>query len=393
MNLTESIRVALDSISSNLLRSILTTLGIMIGIMAVIAVVAVGQGGQQTIMKEMDKFGSNLFQIMLDWRRDEPPTGNEFTMQDLEIIKTNVPELKYLLPCASSYSQIKKGSQTKTAQILGTEADYARLHPLDITAGRFLTNSDCQSRRRVAVIDEEMAQELFPRDNPLGKRILIGNQSLIICGLVKSDSSPLALGTKYVYIPIRVWLDIYPEGNISYIEGSTRNLEDITLAMQNSIKILEKRHRNEDIYQGVDMEQQIKAVNKVTGVMTLVIGIIAGFSLLVGGIGVMNIMLVSVTERTREIGLRMALGARRRDILLQFLIEAVVLCLLGGIIGMVLGIGCAFLIAALAKWPPLISWTTILLAFAFSATIGIIFGILPANQAANMDPIEALRRD
>jgi len=393
MNLTESIRIALDSITSNLLRSILTTLGIMIGIMAVIAVVAVGQGGQQTIMKEMDKFGSNLFQIMLDWRRDEPPTGNEFTMQDIEIIKANVPELKYLLPCASSYSQIKKGSQIKTAQILGTEADYARLHPLDITVGRFLTKSDCQSRRRVAVIDEEMARELYPRDNPLGKRILIGNQSLAICGLVKSDSSPLALGTKYVYIPVRVWLDIYPDGNISYIEGSTSNLEDITVAMQNSIKILEKRHRNEGLYQGVDMEQQIKAVNKVTGVMTLVIGIIAGFSLLVGGIGVMNIMLVSVTERTREIGLRMALGARRRDILLQFLIEAIVLCLLGGVLGMLLGIGCAFLIAALAKWPPLISWTTILLAFTFSAAIGIIFGILPANQAANLDPIEALRRD
>lgn len=393
MNLTESIRLALDSITSNLLRSILTTLGIMIGITAVIAVVAVGQGGQQTIMKEMDKFGSNLFQIMLDWRRDEPPTGNEFTMQDLEIIRANIPELKYLLPCASSYSKIKKGSQVKTAQILGTEADYARLHPLDITAGRFLTKSDCQSRRRVAVIDEEMAKELFPRDNPLGKRILIGNQSMVICGLVKSDSSPLALGTKFVYIPVRVWLDIYPDGNISYIEGSTHNLKDITIAMQNSIKILEKRHRNDNVYQGVDMEQQIKAVNKVTGVMTLVIGIIAGFSLLVGGIGVMNIMLVSVTERTREIGLRMALGARRRDILSQFLIEAIVLCLLGGVIGMLLGIGCAFLIAALAKWPPLISWTTILLAFTFSAAIGIIFGILPANQAANLDPIEALRRD
>lgn len=393
MNLGESIWVAWNSIRANMLRSILTTLGIMIGITAVIAVVAVGQGGQQSIMKEMEKFGSNLFQIMVDWRRDELPTGREFTMEDIDIIKANVPEVQYLLPCANSYSNVKGGNKVKTAQILGTEADYAHLHPLEITAGRFLTNSDCQGRRRVAVIDEEMARELFPRSSALGKRIVLGNQTLVICGLVKAESSPFSMGIKYVYIPTRVWLDIYPDSNIAYIEGGTRNPEEVKVALQNSIKILEKRHRSEGLYQGFDMEQQIQAVNKVTGVMTLVIGIIAGFSLLVGGIGVMNIMLVSVTERTREIGLRMALGARRRDILIQFLIEAIVLCLLGGIIGMALGIGGAFLISALAKWPPLVSWTTVLLAFSFSAAIGIIFGILPANQAANLDPIEALRRD
>lgn len=393
MNLSESIRVALDSIKANLLRSVLTTLGIMIGITAVIAVVAVGQGGQQSILKEMEKFGSNLFQISVDWRRDELPTGNEFNMQDIEIIKANVPEVQYLLPGAGAYTQVKGQNKSKTAQVRGTEADYARLHPLEMTAGRFLTESDCQGRRRVAVIDEDLARELFPRDNAIGKRIIIDNQVLVVCGLVKAESSLFASGTKYVYIPTRVWLDIYPKGNISYLEGGTRNPEEVKTAMQSSIKILERRHRSENLYEGFDMEQEIAAVNKVTGVMTLVIGIIAGFSLLVGGIGVMNIMLVSVTERTREIGLRMALGARRRDILIQFLIEAIVLCLLGGIIGMALGIGGAFLISALAKWPPLVSWTTILLAFTFSAAIGIIFGILPANQAANLDPIEALRRD
>lgn len=393
MNLGESIRVAWDSIRANMLRSILTTLGIMIGITAVIAVVAVGQGGQQSIMKEMEQFGSNLFYITMDWRRDELPTGREFTMNDIEIIKANVPELEYLLPCAQTFSTIKSRDKVKTAQVFGTEADYAHLHPLEITAGRFLNNSDCLGKRRVVVIDEELAQELFPRTSALGKRIIIDNQTMVVCGLLKADNSIFGMGTKVIYIPMRVWLDIYPGGSISYIEGGTRSPEEVKTAMQSSVKILEKRHHSKDLYQGVDMEQEIQAVNKVTGVMTLVIGIIAGFSLLVGGIGVMNIMLVSVTERTREIGLRMALGARRRDILIQFLIEAIVLCLLGGIIGMALGIGGAFLISALAKWPPLVSWTTVLLAFTFSATIGIIFGILPANQAANLDPIEALRRD
>jgi putative ABC transport system permease protein len=393
MNLSESIRIALDSIRANLMRSVLTTLGIMIGITAVIAVVAVGQGGQQSILKEMEKFGSNLFQISVDWRRDELPTGNEFNMQDIEIIKANVPEVQYLLPGVSSYTQVKGGTKSKTAQVRGTEADYARLHPLEMAAGRFLTESDCQGRRKVAVVDEDLARELFPRDNAIGKRIVIDNQGLVICGLVKAESSLFGSGTKSVYIPTRVWLDIYPEDNISYLEGGGRTPGEVKTAMESSIKILEKRHRSEDLYEGYTMEQEMAAVNQVTGVMTLVIGIIAGLSLLVGGIGVMNIMLVSVTERTREIGLRMALGARRRNILTQFLIEAVVLCLLGGIIGMALGIGGAFLISALAKWPPLISWTTVLLAFTFSAAIGIIFGILPANKAANLDPIDALRRD
>ena len=265
MNLGESIWVAWDSIRANMLRSILTTLGIMIGITAIIAVVAVGQGGQQSIMKEMEKFGSNLFQIMVDWRRDELPTGREFTMEDIDIIKANVPEVQYLLPCANSYSNVKGGNQVKTAQILGTEADYAHLHPLEITAGRFLTNSDCQGRRRVAVIDEDMAQELFPRTSALGKRIMLGNQTLVICGLVKAESSPFSMGIKYVYIPTRVWLDIYPDSNIAYIEGGTRNPEEVKVAMQNSIKILEKRHRSEGLYQGFDMEQQIRPLIRLPG--------------------------------------------------------------------------------------------------------------------------------
>jgi len=162
-------------------------------------------------------------------------------------------------------------------------------------------------------------------------------------------------------------------------------------AADQAVKILERRHRAEGIYINETLEQQMEMISEVTGVLTLIIGSIAAISLLVGGIGVMNIMLVSVTERTREIGIRMALGARRRDILLQFLIEAIVLCLIGGIIGTALGVGGAFLVAKLAQWPPLISWSTILLAFLFSAGVGIVFGLLPANKASQLDPIEALR--
>jgi putative ABC transport system permease protein len=195
-----------------------------------------------------------------------------------------------------------------------------------------------------------------------------------------------------VYIPIQTWQELFFP-SIANLEGSAVAREDVETALSQAIKVLERRHRLPDHYAGESMEQAMQMANKFTGIITLIIGAIAGISLLVGGIGVMNIMLVSVTERTREVGLRMALGARRRDILIQFLIESIVLCLLGGAIGMTLGVGGAFLIAKLAHWPPLVSWWTVLVAFAFSAMVGVLFGILPANKAARLDPIEALRRD
>lgn len=242
-------------------------------------------------------------------------------------------------------------------------------------------------------MDESLADDLFGRTDPLGQRVVINNTPFIVVGVIAKGDSLLGFGENpRIYIPVQVWTYVF-SNFVGYIEGSTASKDQVTSAMNQAIKVLERRHQQPGLYQGQSMEQQMQSANKITGVMTLIIGAIAGISLLVGGIGVMNIMLVSVTERTREVGLRMALGARRRDILIQFLIEAIVLCLLGGAIGMTLGVGGAFLIARLAHWPPLVSWWTVFVAFAFSAFIGVIFGILPANKAARLDPIEALRRD
>jgi len=394
MNMLESIMVALDSIRANLFRSILTTLGIVIGIAAVIAVVAIGQGGQATVMGEMEKIGSNLFAVYIDWRQDKPRSGSEFTLQDFELIKEQIPEVQYVAPCAYAYERIRGGQTEKFAQILGTSADYGAMRNLSMAEGRFFTASDESARRRMIAIDEQLAKEFFPKKSPIGQQVVVRGTSLTIIGVVKQEGSIFNMGeTPKIYVPIRVWMDIYPWGYINQMEGTTYNREDVQKATTDVIKLLEKRHRNKDMYMSMTMDQQMEVAGKITGILTLIVGCIAGISLVVGGIGVMNIMLVSVTERTREIGLRMALGARRRDILLQFLIEAVVLCLIGGIIGMTLGVGGAFLIAKLAKWPPLVSWSTVLLAFVFSATIGILFGLLPANKASQLDPIEALRRD
>jgi putative ABC transport system permease protein len=295
----------------------------------------------------------------------------------------------------SSASAVVRGDDKKQeARVYGVNSDHAHIRNYTMKDGHFFSREDEQGRRRVAVINEDFAGVLFGRQDPVGKRVVIGSNPFIVAGVIDNSSKSMLEGgnSAEVYIPIQTWQELFFP-SIANLEGSAVAREDVETALSQAIKVLERRHRLPDHYAGESMEQAMQMANKFTGIITLIIGAIAGISLLVGGIGVMNIMLVSVTERTREVGLRMALGARRRDILIQFLIESIVLCLLGGAIGMTLGVGGAFLIAKLAHWPPLVSWWTVLVAFAFSAMVGVLFGILPANKAARLDPIEALRRD
>lgn len=393
MNLLESIRVAMEGIRANILRSFLTTLGIIIGIAAVIAVVAIGQGGRAVLMAEMEKVGTNIFAIYVDWRSGKEPTGREFSLSDVEVIKDKVPEITHLSARNTAMADVRGPKNKNFSEVTGVSPDYAYIRKLNMKTGHFFSDQDDSGNRRVAVLDEELAEQLFGRVDPLGNKITIRNTPFLVVGLVARGESMMGFKENgRVYIPIRAWQYMFSP-SVNMLEGSASSREKVEEAMGQAVKVLERRHRAGSQYASMSMEQQMQSANKVTGIMTLIIGAIAGISLLVGGIGVMNIMLVSVTERTREIGIRIALGARRRDILVQFLIESVVLCMLGGVIGMALGTGGAFLIAKLAKWPPLVSWWTALLAFAFSAAIGIIFGILPANKAAKLDPIEALRRN
>ena len=392
MNLLESLRVALEGIRANKLRSFLTTLGIIIGIAAVIAVVAIGQGGRAVLMAEMEKVGTNIFAIYPDWRSEEQSTGNKFELSDVQVLKDKVPGITHLSANSSNMDDVRGPKDKKYCQVRGVSSDYALTSKLTMKKGRFFSSEDDSLGQRVTVLDEALADEIFGRTEPLGNMVRIGNTPFLVIGLVAKGESIFGFsGNVNAYIPGRAWRNMY--GNyINELEGSAVSKEKVQETMEQSVKVLERRHRGAK-YASQSMEQVMQSANKITGIMTLIIGAIAGISLFVGGIGVMNIMLVSVTERTREIGIRKALGARRKDILIQFLIESVVLCVLGGIIGMALGIGGAFLIAKVAKWPPLVSWWTALLAFTFSAAIGIIFGMLPANKAAKMDPIEALRRD
>lgn len=391
MNLWESIWMALENVRTNKLRSILTMLGIVIGIAAVISVVAIGQGGRALLTTEMEKFGTNIFAVYIDFKSDKPVTQKDFALEDIDVIKTLVPTVRGMSPSDGSAGTIKSAKKGKFAQIQGCNGDYALMHDVQMMKGRFFSNSEAKAERNVIILDDKLAVELFSRQDALGQRVTINNSQLTVIGITKNKSSILSGGFSTVYIPFGVWQKVFNIDVIRIIEGQPYPGEDLNAVKNQVVKILERKHNNKGRYVSVTAEQQMEIVNKITSVLTLIISAVAGISLVVGGIGVMNIMLVSVTERTREIGIRKALGARRQDILLQFLIEALVICIIGGIIGMIIGIGGAFIIAYFAKWPPLVSWTTMLVAFLFSSGVGIFFGLYPASKASKLDPIEALR--
>ena len=395
MNIWEAILAALEGIRTNKLRSILTMLGIVIGIAAVIAVVAIGQGGQVLLTAEFEKFGdSKLFGIYVDPMSDDPPTANDFAKDDMDVIKDLVPAIKGMSPTMDNMALVKSAKKNKNANVQGTGGDNAMMQNMQFIKGRYFTDADTRNERKVIVLEDKLAEDLFGKKDPLGQRVTLKNTQFSVIGVTKSKDSVLMNmvgGLSAAYIPYTVSKQVFNQDTIFGYSGLTHSGEDVNVAMNQAVKILERKHDNKGRYLTVTLQQQLEAVNRITGIMTLIVGAIAGISLFVGGIGVMNIMLVSVTERTREIGIRMALGAKSKDIMVQFLIEALVICTIGGVIGTAIGIGGAFVIAHFAKWPPLVSWTTVLVAFLFSSAVGIFFGLYPASKAAKLDPIEALR--
>lgn len=394
MNVLEGIFVALEGIWVNRLRSALTMLGIIIGVAAVITVVAIGQGGQAAVMSTLENIGTNLFIVYPSNSEDSRLMPEDMiTIQDVEIIKNSATAIKYLSPVNDRYLPIKYGKKGKTTYVYGAWPDYKHIRNITLEKGRFLSEADEEASRRVVVIDSELADHLFGREDPMMKQIDVFGMPLTVIGVAKSDKSFLngPNAPPKAYTPFSTFTGIINWNHVGYIEASSISREKTETAMEQARQILHHRHRNTNKYKALSLQNEMEQVNKIMAILQLVIGSIAAISLLVGGIGVMNIMLVSVTERTREIGIRKALGAQYKDIMVQFLIEAVVICAIGGSIGILLGVSGAFVVAKLVKLPSLISPLTIAVAFLFSASIGIFFGLYPANKAAKMDPIEALR--
>ncbi|NLY43242.1 MAG: FtsX-like permease family protein [Clostridiaceae bacterium] len=400
MNFLESIKVAVNCILQNKMRSILTMLGIIIGIGSVVAIVSVMQGGQQEMNKTLEKFGTNRLIIQLNWNEWDKITSRDYlTEGDIQAVREMGEDIVAVSPLINYGSTAKVGKEKEDLLIYGVSPEHILIENIEMVKGRFINDDDYKSKRAVIVIDEKLADKLFEEEEAVGKQIVITagsqNNTVTICGIIKAQDS--ALGSimegnrSTVYMPITTVNKMFYDDYLYAMSVKVADSDKIDEVGQKIIDLLHRRHRNENKYIMQNLTQAIEQVNQFTSTFTLIIAVIAGISLFVGGIGIMNIMLVSVTERTREIGIRKSLGANRNDILIQFLIEAVIISLIGGILGMLLGISVAYMISSLAKWPPVFSIGNIILSFAITTMIGIIFGVYPAYKAAKLDPIEALR--
>lgn len=394
MNLLESFYTAVEGIWANKMRSSLTMLGIIIGITSVIAVTTLGEGGQKAINEEMEKFGQNNFNVYINWQTKEEQSADDLTVEDAEVLSKISPAIEYIVPYNPSTVEMKGPKKEERVNLTATTADYfAMTKTIQVVKGRFFTHADDKEQRAVVVLEEALGSKLFGQMNPIGQRVRMGNNSLVVIGTYKEEKFKFDMGAQTfgAFVPIRYSQSLQEEPYVQMLMGTAIDKASVDPAMQQVKQYLSRKHQKKDHYRARSMQESVNQFNQLTGTLTMIFSVIAGISLVVGGVGVMNIMLVSVTERTREIGIRKALGARTGDILIQFLIESVIVCLIGGLIGVLFGLGIAALISHFANLPPLLSWNSVIIAFAFSSAIGIFFGLYPANKAAKLDPIEALR--
>ncbi len=406
MNLYQSFIEALESLVSNKMRTGLTVLGVVIGVAAVIAMLAVGEGAQSSITGQIEGIGTNVVFISPggdeDVRNPKP-----LTLSDAEALADPLaaPNVAAVAPILSGRNDVTYGGESSSVSILGVTPEYEMVSNEALTEGEFINETDILGRGSVAVIGPDTAEKLFDRtDGITGETIRINGQPFRVVGVLESKGGT-GLGSQddRILVPITTaqsrLMQRDPKDSVSSIHIQASSSEGVNAAVDEISEILRLRHRTEigmDDFTIFTQQSILDTASAITGVFTIFLGGVAGISLLVGGIGIMNIMLVSVTERTREIGLRKALGARKRDILSQFLTESVVLSLLGGIMGIILAWILATVIGAVAAASgtpitPQISLGSILLATLFSMAVGLLFGLYPANRAASLQPVEALR--
>jgi putative ABC transport system permease protein len=408
INPVDSIKIALGALKVNVMRSLLTMLGIVIGVAAVIVMVAVGAGAREMIGSQIKSIGSNLILVVPGATTQSGArmgAGSVHTLiaEDAEAIARECPTVKFVAPIWGQITQVVYGNRNWRTRVTGTTADYFPVREWTIRYGRVFTPQEEQRAAKVAIVGTTVIENLMGDAYPLGKTIRIQNVPFRIIGVTESKGqSPRGDDQDdSIYIPLktsqyRLFGTPFP-GEVRAILVQAKEIPLIPEAEREIAELLIRRHRigplQEKDFTVRNLTEMLKAATKSLRIMTTLLGAIAAISLVVGGIGIMNIMLVSVTERTREIGIRMAVGARSLDILSQFLIEAVVLSMLGGIIGMALGVGGAYIFHRISSWPAIISPFAVSIALFFSAAVGVFFGFYPAFKASRLHPIEALRHE
>lgn len=405
MHLSENIKTAFKNVLGNKMRTLLTMLGIIIGIAAVIAITSVGNGSQEEIKSQFDSLGVGRMTVTL--RSNSPRnmfTSDSLTLDDYELL-TTCPGIKYISPTYSSSNftvKLYDPKETNTASITGVGADYYNIMSPNLLYGEYISQEDVDNKSTVVVITDTTAEKVFGYcdETVIGERISIkswkGTKKYTVKGIIENENA--ATETQYE--------DEYPENMVIPITTAQRlfnqkTLTNITLVAEDAdntdelseriIAMLDEFHGTSEMYNCESTTEQLEAMNEVTGTVTLLISCVAAISLIVGGIGVMNIMMVTVTERTREIGIRKSIGARNRDIMFQFVVEALILTAMGGVLGIIFGWIAGMVAGAVMGTASVVSVNSIIIAVAISSAIGIIFGVYPARKAARLDPIEALR--
>ncbi|WP_276357980.1 ABC transporter permease [Cohnella caldifontis] len=388
MNIAQGVKMALKSILGNKLRSLLTMLGIIIGVTAVIALVALGQGATKSVTEQVQSLGTNLLTVNILGR------GSTSTLTEKEATDLgSIEGVQYLAPATNSNATVKAGTESVSVGIVGSNSDYLNVREYELASGRFLSQIDLDFYQKIAVLGSETATDLFPLGNPIGQYVQINGSRYKVVGVLASKgSSTTGSNDEVVMIPLTSAERLFKSKGVRTIYVQVAEKDQIDAVVASLESALSKKFRgNTNSYRVFNQSDILSTLDSVTGTLSVALGGIAGISLLVGGIGIMNIMLVSVTERTREIGIRKAIGARRKDILIQFLIESMVLSGLGGVLGIGIGIGAARLASKMLKMQVVFSLDIVLIAFLFSVLIGVIFGMFPANKAAKLKPIDALR--
>jgi len=392
VNFTQPFKMAIKSIMGNKKRSLLTMLGIIIGVASVIGLIGLASGANGSVIEQFKDIGTNLINVSITGRANSNRT---VTLDDIEeFAKENSSVVEAVIPSISGNITVKYGNENLVTTLEGTNEQFEKARNTKPTKGRFISALDVEQRQNVALIGTYVAKELFPNESPLNKEIKLNGEVYSIIGIIeeKSDSKEKSTDDK-VYIPYTSAVRLMQNANLKSFSIQAVSPEATDVVMEKLEAFLFKIFGDKEAYSIFNQKEILKMLDTMTAMLNTMLGGIAGISLVVGGIGIMNIMLVSVTERTREIGVRKAIGASRGSILIQFLIEAVVLSGLGGVIGIVTGIGLLNILGSLLDIKTVASVGTIMSSFSFAVGVGVFFGLSPANKASKLRPIDALRAE